>query len=359
MSRTWTTTCSPSSPSGRPPGPRADLAHVEECERCADELAALRERRRARTVGRSRRPARRARAAVWDRVADELQLPPAVPALGRPSTRPPEPSRRRPPPAGRRRARPPHASTAASWRWIAGAAAAGLLVGGGGAGGGANRDEPVTVLATATLEPLPGWDASGSAVVETSADGTRVLVVDLDRDRCVRRRVPGGLAAQAGRRAAWSASAPSRGRRAGSTCRRGSTSTSTRWSTCPRSSSTGTPRTRATRSCGGRCRCETPNAADPRCGSAASCALVRWSDRGRCRRGGLCRRCRRGVPAGRLPAALPVSAALLDHRTVRRVVALGVHDDRENQRERSRAHADVADHRQVHTVDPVTALRTT
>ena len=37
------------------------------------------------------------------------------------------------------------------------------------------------MLATATLEPLPGWQATGSAVVETSPDGSRVLVVDLSK----------------------------------------------------------------------------------------------------------------------------------------------------------------------------------
>ncbi|WP_448630836.1 anti-sigma factor domain-containing protein [Cellulomonas soli] len=36
-----------------------------------------------------------------------------------------------------------------------------------------------TVTASATLDPLPGWQASGTAVVETSRDGSRVLVVDL------------------------------------------------------------------------------------------------------------------------------------------------------------------------------------
>jgi len=67
-------------------------------------------------------------------------------------------------------------------RWVAAAAAAGLVVGGGGAWWVANHDDTPTVLATATLEPLPGWDASGSAMVETGADGSRVLVVDLSHD---------------------------------------------------------------------------------------------------------------------------------------------------------------------------------
>jgi hypothetical protein len=56
------------------------------------------------------------------------------------------------------------------------------VVGGGGAWWVANRPDPVTVQATAVLEPLPGWDASGSAVVETRSDGSRVLVVDLSKE---------------------------------------------------------------------------------------------------------------------------------------------------------------------------------
>ena len=36
------------------------------------------------------------------------------------------------------------------------------------------------MLASATLEPLPGWSETGSAQVRTAPDGTRSLVVDLD-----------------------------------------------------------------------------------------------------------------------------------------------------------------------------------
>ena len=66
-------------------------------------------------------------------------------------------------------------------RWIAAAAAVGLVVGGGATWWIANQPDAVTVIATAALEPLPGWDASGSAVVETLSDGSRVLVVDLEQ----------------------------------------------------------------------------------------------------------------------------------------------------------------------------------
>ncbi|WP_239071218.1 anti-sigma factor [Cellulomonas chitinilytica] len=156
---------------GETVGSTAELAHIEECERCADELTALRD------VVMLARPVSADAAlvspapTVWDRVADELHLSPDARALGTGS------SDVGPDAAvvelDTRRRRP------VAWRWIAVAAAAGLVVGGGATWWIANRDQPVTVLATATLEPLPGWDASGSAVVETRADGTRVLVLDL------------------------------------------------------------------------------------------------------------------------------------------------------------------------------------
>ena len=142
---------------GEPAGSTADLAHVEECERCADELASLSD-----VVGLARSAGADAALvapapAVWDRVSAELGLSSSadadVVAL----------DSRRPRPG----------------RWIAAAAAVGLVVGGGTTWWVAQRPDPVTVIASAILEPLPGRDASGSAVVQTSADGTRVLVVDL------------------------------------------------------------------------------------------------------------------------------------------------------------------------------------
>jgi hypothetical protein len=146
---------------GENAGSTADLAHVEECERCTDELASLTD-----VVGLARSggadvalvaPAPE----VWDRVAAELGLASASTAVA-PVV-----------PIGSRRPR--------AGRWIAAAAAVGLVVGGGATWWAANRPEAVTVIATAALEPLPGWDASGAATVETRSDGSRVLVVDLDK----------------------------------------------------------------------------------------------------------------------------------------------------------------------------------
>jgi hypothetical protein len=148
---------------GEPAGSTSDLAHIEECERCTDELVALRDVVGLARSGAAAGPLVAPAPQVWDRIADELGLgasaePAPVVSLD---------SRRRRPRA---------------WGWIAGAAAAGLVVGGGGAWWVANRGDQVTVQATAVLEPLPGWDASGSAVVETRSDGSRVLVVDLSKE---------------------------------------------------------------------------------------------------------------------------------------------------------------------------------
>jgi len=165
---------------GEPAGSTSDLAHIEECERCTDELESL---RAVVELARSAGPDDVLVApapAVWDRIAGELGLSPGAQALAtdaaptKPVAAPAEPLAPVVSLDARRNTR--------AGRWIAAAAAAGLLVGGGGAWWVANHDDPATVLATATLEPLPGWDASGSAVVETAADGSRVLVVDISHD---------------------------------------------------------------------------------------------------------------------------------------------------------------------------------
>ncbi|WP_028046713.1 anti-sigma factor [Cellulomonas sp. URHE0023] len=171
---------------GEDAGSTADHAHLEQCRRCADEVQSLRDvvlLARSGTGGaRLVAPA----PAVWDRVADELRLAPGTRALGASTPQPPPPAEPLADvvPLRPRRSRP------VGWSWVAGAAAVGLVVGGGGAWWLANRGQSTTVLATATLEPLPGWDAAGSAVVETSPDGGRVLVVDLSTS------VPSGNAFQ-------------------------------------------------------------------------------------------------------------------------------------------------------------------
>ncbi|KQY22147.1 anti-sigma factor [Cellulomonas sp. Root485] len=170
---------------GETAGTTADLAHIEECERCTDELTSLRD-----VVGLARSGGADAvlvapAPQVWDRVAAELGL--AAPAsASSPAPRTAAPS------AADATSASSSADTIApvvpldsrrprAGRWIAAAAAVGLVVGGGATWWIANQPDPTTVIATAVLEPLPGWDATGSAVVETLSDGSRVLVVDLDQ----------------------------------------------------------------------------------------------------------------------------------------------------------------------------------
>lgn len=149
-----------------------DRAHLSACADCAREVASL-----AATVAVGRAGAAEQLVAppdaVWERVRGELGLPddlvpdaaPAVPPVvaATPPAAPDEP-----------RARP--------WsRWWL-AAAAGLVVGGVGGGlvaGALLRDDEDAVLAEARLEALPGWSATGDAVVEEAADGSRTLVVRL------------------------------------------------------------------------------------------------------------------------------------------------------------------------------------
>ena len=144
---------------GETAGSTADLAHLEECERCTDELRSLTDvvglARSAGADGPLVDPAPH----VWGRIAAELDLAASTPAPAEVVS------------LDSRRPRP--------GRWIAAAAAVGLVVGGGATWWAASQPDPVTVIARAVLEPLPGWDATGDAVVETRSDGTRVLVVDL------------------------------------------------------------------------------------------------------------------------------------------------------------------------------------
>jgi hypothetical protein len=171
---------------GEPPRPE-DAAHVAACERCTQELSSL-----AAAVGTARSltaedtlvpPAPE----VWQRISDELGLGAADRSASVDDPAGPDRSAADgstsdddvpAPVAGvapvvtlRRRSLP----------WIAAAAAAGVVV--GGAGGawlvGRETDEAPEVVAEATLDPLPGWEASGEAVVEVADDGARTLVLEL------------------------------------------------------------------------------------------------------------------------------------------------------------------------------------
>jgi anti-sigma-K factor RskA len=68
------------------------------------------------------------------------------------------------------------------WAFALAAAVVGILAGVGIGFGIAQTSspQPQTVLARAALEPFPGWEASGEALVEEDPDGARSIIVDLD-----------------------------------------------------------------------------------------------------------------------------------------------------------------------------------
>lgn len=136
-------------------------SHLDRCPTCAAELESL-----ATTVVRGRaagpEPAELVDPPehVWDAIAAELALPAHVrPGAPTPTAEP------------RRRVAP---------GWLAAAAAAGIVVGGLGVGWWDTRTPAPTVVEAAALDALPDWPgATGTAVVEQAADGTRELVVTL------------------------------------------------------------------------------------------------------------------------------------------------------------------------------------
>ncbi len=187
---------------GEDAGTPDERAHLALCERCAGEVAALSE-----VVGLARAADTEMVAPgpqVWERIAAELELTPAAPATGAhaaPLAGPgPGPVVGEPGPVVGESEAGPGTSEAVvgepdavvvpltrrrrvAWGWIAGAAAAGVVIGGVGVGWVQSRDDRAqTVVATATLEPLPGWSAEGSATVQVARDGTRTLVVDVAED---------------------------------------------------------------------------------------------------------------------------------------------------------------------------------
>ncbi|WP_287920185.1 anti-sigma factor [Cellulomonas sp.] len=183
---------------GEDAGTPDERAHLALCERCAGEVAALSE-----VVGLARAADTEMVAPgpqVWERIAAELELTPAAPATGAHAAPPAAPlAGPGPGPVAVQPLQPgavsedvgePEAVVVpltrrrrVAWGWIAGAAAAGVVIGGVGVGWVQSRDDRAqTVVATATLEPLPGWSAEGSATVQVARDGTRTLVVDVAED---------------------------------------------------------------------------------------------------------------------------------------------------------------------------------
>ena len=222
---------------GEPLDP-ADRTHLAGCAECAQEVASLAAAAAVARAG-GREPLVPAPAAVWDRIRAELDLPadlaPAdvpggtgvpgsvagVPgAAGVPGSAAERPGGTGAPgsvaempggtgvPVGApavsgvpeipREAEPPSGAPAGGgspagpspvrrWRraWVAAAAAAGLVVGGVAGGlvvSALQRSGSETVVAQGQLDALPGWSATGDAVVEVDPDGRRTLVVRVEGD---------------------------------------------------------------------------------------------------------------------------------------------------------------------------------
>lgn len=171
------------------PASDADRAHIDACERCSEEVAEL---ATVVTVGRSVTPGDALVAPapqVWERISAELALgtgaaaAPTAPTAHTAHTEPTEPTAPGAPAAPALASVTPLRRRRSGWL-VAAAAAAGLVVGGFGMraldGAGSTADPAGDVVASAALDPLPGWDASGAAVVEESDDGARTLVLTLE-----------------------------------------------------------------------------------------------------------------------------------------------------------------------------------
>lgn len=148
-------------------------AHLDQCPACSAELEALSTTVvRGRAAGPELPELVEPPAHVWDAIAAELDLPadvrPGAPAATLEPQGAGQPSVRR---LGGRRVAP---------GWLAAAAAAGIVIGGLGVGWWDARTPAPAVVEQAALDALPDWPgASGTAVVERAADGTRELVVTL------------------------------------------------------------------------------------------------------------------------------------------------------------------------------------
>ncbi len=171
-------------------------AHVEACERCSEEVAEL---AAVVAVGRGALDETLVApgAQVWERIGAELGLGGAVPRAEGPTgvgpatapgttptampTATPTASPTAPEPDPGLATVTPLRPRRTGWL-VAAAAAAGLVVGAGGVQllSGDDADPGAAVVAQAALDPLPGWDASGQAVVEQADDGALTLVLTLD-----------------------------------------------------------------------------------------------------------------------------------------------------------------------------------
>ncbi|MEL4319666.1 anti-sigma factor [Leifsonia sp. YIM 134122] len=149
-------------------------SHLSSCERCSSELDDL---RRTVSIARSSRdvellapPPR-----VWESISAELGLGLSSPAVAPDAA----PDAATPAPASVTGRRPRSTGFARWWPVAAAALVVGVLA--GVAGAVLWPTPSADVIAEAALDPLPTWNASGTARLEESDSGsTRDLVVDLD-----------------------------------------------------------------------------------------------------------------------------------------------------------------------------------
>ncbi|KQQ92950.1 hypothetical protein ASF62_14280 [Leifsonia sp. Leaf325] len=164
----------------------AQRSHLATCDRCSRELDDL---RRTVSIGRSSRdvellapPPR-----VWESISAELGLGLSSPAAARDGAADPAPDAAADPapayaipaPASLADRRSRSTGFARWWPVAAAALVVGILA---GVAGAILWPMPsADVIAEAALDPLPTWDASGTARLEQSGSGSvRDLVVDLD-----------------------------------------------------------------------------------------------------------------------------------------------------------------------------------
>ena len=153
--------------------------HVEQCPLCRDEVESLRRVVDAGRAGGRRddfsheRPSE----AVWDRIASDLGLD-ADSSTAATTTSPVA--------ASAATTSAPVAATDRRWwqRPTAWVAAAALALGAIATVAIQSfvADDRGAVVASADLEPLPGWSAAGTAEVTEQSGGERVLVVDLETE---------------------------------------------------------------------------------------------------------------------------------------------------------------------------------
>ncbi|MGA7688118.1 MAG: anti-sigma factor [Jiangellales bacterium] len=161
---------------GETVGTSDDEAHLATCDTCQVQVASLKS---VVTTARSEGPVDLISPppAVWDRISAELGLASATaPASAETTTGSAQVvslAERR-----ERRSRP------APWL-LAAASVSGIVVGGVVTATvlDSSSEPPVTVAASVDLEPLPDWDASGSAELRLRDSGEQVLVVSLSADQ--------------------------------------------------------------------------------------------------------------------------------------------------------------------------------